>query len=564
MADTNKETIYIDVDDDITSIIDKVRASKHKITALVLPKRATTLQSIVNMRLLKRTAESANKNLVLITSEASLLPLAGAVGLHVARTLQSKPAIPAPPEVAGAEALVDEDETPIDKSKSVGELSGDDSSSQKSSSSKSAKTSTEETIDIDNTDDLDTELPDAPKSKKKKKSKVPNFEKFRLRLILGGLGIIILIIGLIFAMKVLPKAKITITTTGKTYDSSFNFTASTDAKDLDTKEFIVPAQSKTTKSTDTQKVTATGQKNVGNKASGSVSLQNCSASTSTVTVPSGTAISTNGISFVTQKSVTLPATTLNGLGGCTTPTADVNVLAANPGTSGNISSGNAFIVSGYDKVTGSNSAAFAGGTDKNVTVVSQKDVDNAVNKIVTSNDGAKNDLKKMFSDEDLFGLDATIIAGKPSVSSSPAVGLEASEVTVTTVTEYKMLGVKQSDLEKLVDDNLKSQLEADKQSISDYGLKDATFKIASKTSDNVQKLAVSTQAFTGAKLDEDALKNEITGKKSGEVKQLIQNMPSVESVKVDYSPFWVTKAPKPSKITIVIEKSTQSSDAGTN
>src|SRR5436190_627808 len=109
MADTSKQTIYIDVDDEITSIVEKVRDADHKILALVLPKRMATLQSIVNMKLLKRTAEDANKKIVLITSEAGLLPLAGAVKLHVAKTLQSKPAIPPPPEVGKAKEIVTED-----------------------------------------------------------------------------------------------------------------------------------------------------------------------------------------------------------------------------------------------------------------------------------------------------------------------------------------------------------------------------------------------------------------------------------------------------------------------
>src|SRR5438105_15331795 len=92
-----KDTVYVDVDDEITAIIDKVEAAKQKIVALVLPKRAATLQSIVNMRLLKRSADNAGKNVVLITSETALLPLAGAAGLHVAKNLQSKPEIPPSP-----------------------------------------------------------------------------------------------------------------------------------------------------------------------------------------------------------------------------------------------------------------------------------------------------------------------------------------------------------------------------------------------------------------------------------------------------------------------------------
>src|ERR1043165_8529377 len=90
----SKDTVYIDIEDEITAVIDKVEAAKEKIVALVLPKRATTFQSIVNMRLLKRSADKADKKVVLITGEAALLPLAGAAGLHVAKNLQSAPAIP--------------------------------------------------------------------------------------------------------------------------------------------------------------------------------------------------------------------------------------------------------------------------------------------------------------------------------------------------------------------------------------------------------------------------------------------------------------------------------------
>src|SRR3982750_4418911 len=109
MAD-QKDTIYIDIDDEITSIIEKVRASQQKIVALVLPKRASVLQSIVNMKLLKRTADTAKKSLVLITSEAGLLPLAGTVGLYVARNLQTKPEIPAVDGVADGVEDIDEPE----------------------------------------------------------------------------------------------------------------------------------------------------------------------------------------------------------------------------------------------------------------------------------------------------------------------------------------------------------------------------------------------------------------------------------------------------------------------
>ena len=123
-----KETIYVDIDDEITAIIDKVTSSKQEIVALVLPKRSAVLQSVVNMRLLKRGADDAGKKLVIVSSDSSVLPLAGLVGLHTAKNLQSKPEIPPGPNapaVTKTETIADT-EPELDKEASVGEIAGDD------------------------------------------------------------------------------------------------------------------------------------------------------------------------------------------------------------------------------------------------------------------------------------------------------------------------------------------------------------------------------------------------------------------------------------------------------
>src|SRR5665647_1488716 len=106
-----KDVIYIDVEDDITAIIGKVKASKEKIVALVPPKRIGVLQSAVNLRLVARSAKQSNKQLVLITSNQALIALSAAAKLPVAKNLQSKP------EIAEISALeIDDGEDIIDLS----------------------------------------------------------------------------------------------------------------------------------------------------------------------------------------------------------------------------------------------------------------------------------------------------------------------------------------------------------------------------------------------------------------------------------------------------------------
>lgn len=51
---SSKAVIYIDTEDDITAIIDRVKAAKSDIVALVPPKRTGVLQSVVNLKLLRR------------------------------------------------------------------------------------------------------------------------------------------------------------------------------------------------------------------------------------------------------------------------------------------------------------------------------------------------------------------------------------------------------------------------------------------------------------------------------------------------------------------------------
>ena len=299
-----KETLYVDVDDEITAIIDKVGSAKGNVVALVLPKRCAVLQSVVNMKLLKRSAEKAGKNLVLVTSEAGPMPLAGATGLYVASTPTSKPSIPDAPDqpvdgpeeideplnVVDGNAPEDGDEDFDPKSaggKPVGELAA------AGAAAKIAEDDIDESIDM--SDDAPEEVADepkgkkakTPKSKKDKKLAVPNFDSFRKKLALGILVLVLLIVGLVFAMKVLPHATVTIGTDSSTVPTNLSLTLDSSANKLDTVNDVVPATSQSQQKTSTQTAQATGQQNNGQKASGSVTVTNCTTDNSEVQLPAG-------------------------------------------------------------------------------------------------------------------------------------------------------------------------------------------------------------------------------------------------------------------------------------
>ena len=108
----NKDVVYIEPEDDITDILAKMTKAKAKIVALVPPKKIGALRSVVNIKLIAKTAKQHEKIAVLVTTDPTVRKLAAGVRMPVAKNLQSRPEVPeldADDEQPGAEQVIDED-----------------------------------------------------------------------------------------------------------------------------------------------------------------------------------------------------------------------------------------------------------------------------------------------------------------------------------------------------------------------------------------------------------------------------------------------------------------------
>lgn len=552
----SKETIYVDVDDEITNVIEKIKESDKKIIALVLPKRATTLQSIVNMKLLKKAAQNNKKSIVLITSETALLPLAGAAGIHVAKSLQSKPVIPPLPDHMGdaAEEPIDlgDDSAAIDKRTPVGELA-----------SKASEPEETETVEFDNLKVDDEPVTSVPKKPKKLKHlKVPNFERFRNGFVLAGLGLVLLVFGWVLAFVVMPKATIAIKTDSTRVVSSFDFTASTDQAELDVDGYRIPAVIKEVKKIDTEKAAATGERDEGTRASGEVTLSVVCGPGAAVSVPRGTAVSTGGLNYITQQTATLTTPDFGGSGCRFVDTVDI--VAAENGDKYNIEDGKTFSVAGFSSVTGTNDDDISGGSSKIVKIVSQKDIDDAVARIeARQGDAASDEISSMLEAEGLLPLEESLVTGEAKITSTPEVDKEATELSVTSEIVYTMLGVERSDLLDLIKDDISEDVDLQRQSISDDGIDAAIMRINNNTTPGQAFISFRTTVTAGPEIDEDEVKEAVRGKKRGEVEDYVEGITGVQEVEVSYSPFWVYSTPKAAKkISIEIEKPEEIQSSG--
>jgi hypothetical protein len=315
------------------------------------------------------------------------------------------------------------------------------------------------------------------------------------------------------------------------------------------------------KKDNTQQAPATGQENRGEKASGEVVLSLTGCSDDSVSIPAGTGLSSGGKTFITQSGATLNSVKIGG--SCKNSdfpnisSATVPVVALKGGADHNLAASS--FTGAPSGVKAASDKAMAGGTDNIIKLVQQTDIDAAKAKIAGAADKEtiKKELVKQLESGGMLAIDETFNIAAGELTTSVKVGEQAEAVTVSETTSYTMYGVRKADLRKLIESHAEGKIDRSKQSIVDDGIDDAKFVIPAPGATPQLKVDMVATAVAGPQLDVEKIKTGSVGKKSGVVKEEIKSNPGVEDVSVKYSPFWVTKAPKPERTTVVFEKSSQ-------
>lgn len=535
----NKDIIYIDTEDDITAIIGKVKGANERIVALVPPKSVGVLQSAVNLRLLARAAKQADKRLVLITNNAALTALAASAKLPIAKNLQSKP------EIAQIPALdIDDGDDIIDGAQlPVGDLARTIDVTDHSTSAGDEAAAAIAREDSNATKPASASL--TTRKKPTNNTKVPDFNKFRKKLVLIGAGLVAIIGIFVWALVFAPHATVVIT--ARTTEESVNKkvfigeTAATNASASTLKGLT--QQLKKDVSID---VVATGTKDVGEKATGQVKLKTDSTTIliSGLTVPAGTQIqSASGVVFVTDSAAVFAQGNPAALNGVT-----VGVTAMNSGASANGASGAA-----STSASGVSSAAFvgstSGGTDKTIKVVTADDIDRANSELSSQNNDA---VKKQLTDQfgkDTAVLDASFKVDTSAVKPAPAIGEEAPDgkgKLAGSVT-YTVMGVAKAELSTYLTSYFESQIGTEKdQRIYDNGSSKVTFTNVSE-SNGAYAANMSASAKIGPNISDEQVKQLAKGKRYGDVQAAIVAIQGVDNVDIKFSYFWVHTVPNDEK-----------------
>ena len=556
-----RDLIYIDTDDDVTSIVGRIKASEEVVVALVPPKRIGVLQSVVNLRLLQRAAKNAHKRLAIVTTDPALMNLASGLAIPVAKNINAQAKVLEVSDDDDISDVIDGNDIAVDATSRRSAGGSKSATEDKEISAAVAAIETDDKIK----NDLDADgVPDdqqEPKKSPKKKIKVPNVNSLRKKILIGG-GLAVVLIGfLVWAIVFAPSATITIQakTSAVEVKKSLSLVPS---GDKDAAEGVLPPVVKQKKTNESVEFEATGSREVGEMAAGTVAFcyneepfSGQTGQKNAITLDAGTRLYANGVQFTIDSGVTVEGGQ-NEAGECATYYS-VKATAVNIGEEGNIKQNTVMSVSGYSGLTALAKTDFTGGSKETVKVVQQSDVDAAVAKLREKgdSDAVRDELMGQMSDSTMV-IDGSFSVSQGEVKVTPGVGEtpegDSTKATASIELTYTLVGVNRDDLSKVLDAQLKSQTDEAKQKVYNNGLDEVKFS-GFTTTDNGYTVSVTTNGHVGPVIDEDEVKQQAVGKKSEEIKELLKQTDGVNDVSVTMSPFWVSAAPKESKITVNFE-----------
>ncbi len=505
------EVFYIDADEEITSVIDKMKGAEAGTLLLVVPKGASLLQSIVNLKLLKKEADEKGKNIAFVTTDPVGRNLAGQVGIPVYQDVEGRePAIlPPRPDRPSAEEVIDVDMS--DKGKK------------------------EPPIIVRHYQDVSRVVHPLASSTVR-----PAY--FRKKLIIGMLAFLLSCAGIMFLY---PKTTVVLGVKSEPYSSAIDLVIDSKATEVNKNSSILPGADIAIEQSKTTTAAATGKKILGEKAKGSVTVSNCYQSTPLL-IARGTTLSSGGRNFATTAAVTVPAATIVGPS-CTAGQESVNIEAASIGSDWNLISNSTFCFpdkacSGILYVSAKNSTDLQGGNSREVTFIKQEDIDAASSAASAELfAAATNELKDNAEGRSMRVLDTAIEARITEKTSDKAADTEASDAQVTTRVHVRTLAFKEADYRRLIVDLLSLRLAQGKRLILSESDEIATSVAEMNWDQGYIRVQGNVKTRVADEIDENQVKRLVVNQSVSRAMSQLLALPGIVEVAVETSPRFLNR-----------------------
>ncbi len=584
------DEILLETDEEVTSAIEKIKKSKSSNVALVLPRNAVLGQSIVNLKLVFRQAAEMDKTVAIVSPDRVTRNLADRVGFAVSEVASAvdfpdlpavkptksddqaskteKPVEPAPVEIAKKRfdnkktepTNKETEEEPEDSS------TGDDELDDKESSAESS----DPDVDIDESGDFEKPAERVAAATTSASTSAPHRtgggmiptrgnlrmyrnQKKRPMLIISAVLVGIGIAGLALAAVIVPSAKVTITVEAQPFSDRVTSTVSTEATALDVEKGVLPGKLQTVTLDTKVSAKATGKKDQGTNASGTVTILNAWDSLPH-TFPAGTTVTAkNGNQYTTKTEVTVggaTSTISNGTSVIIPGQKEVAVVAAAPGDSYNVGATSFTIPSlpkaQQEKIYATSSAAISGGTSKIVGVVTADDIAKLTDAAKLQNKTEATAKLKTDLKEEVV-VEKAIQTASQDVKSSAAADAVADSVEVTVTGKFGVITFKANDQKELVQKLVSTKIPQGQTLVTSgdgIDIDTSQFEVNLVTDVKIE-LINNIKAFTVNGFDENQIRRLLVGVKptNDAVVAIVKTKIPAQKAEMSVTPSWWPRLP---------------------
>ncbi|MDD3679170.1 MAG: hypothetical protein PHT36_02930 [Patescibacteria group bacterium] len=512
----DREPIYLEKDDEITSVVDKLKSARGIILDIVIPKEAIMLQSVINLKLLKRQAEALGKEITIVTQDKVGTKLAEQIGIPV---------------------VAKEGQTP--KEVSISESEKPEYSEEDIEMVEKEKPSEEES------DSAIKKVKDEPADENPKKAKKSGGwlkRHWRGALLAGGFGLIALAVA---AYIFVPLANIQIRLAAENKKVDISFTADKTAESPDAAAGLIPAREIAEELEKTETIKATGEKDVGEKASGKVKICNKEDSDSFTLAAGSRLLDSSNLVYKTQTNVLVPGASVSGGTALEECSVEVLIKADLAGEKYNKSSvGVGFSLPALTgQYRAESTTEISGGSSRKVKYVTAGDVASAkdsVAKAVESEIEGK--INEGIQGEIL--LEGAMETKVLSSSSSVSVGSETEEFKYTVKAKSIALLISEENLKSLAEERLRQEIGSTKEIVEADSLITSTKLTKIDTELGKFEAVLAGEAYIATRIVEEDLRNSINGDPEAVAIDYLNQIEGIESVEIKFFPSFYKRVPR--------------------
>lgn len=558
-----EEILYLEPDEEITSVIDKLQKSNSDSVGLVIPRDSGLIHSAINLKLLKKKADSLNKDIALVTADKIGKNIASQVGIKVFEDVHAqKPAnnLGQPPLPKGDEVIeVNMSGEDLDDNNQPSTNLTDDSGEQRNQNfGRSSRFKVKRyTIDSSGSNDVEQESTQSIAShadddrlvsqvtKPVNDRRSSNFEAGSFNkglLVFVGIFVLLIVSSLLF----LPQSAIDVIVTTEPFENIVSLTVDQSIDQPIPQDKKVPGKLLETVNDDAKRVVATGRKDVGGKAKGTVTISN-SLQSDPFKLTAGTVLTHTETNkgYALDKDISIPGATLalKDAGVSITPgTLNATVTASEPGDSFNVKSGN-FTIGGItakqqEKITAKSSADFIGGFTKTVNTMTQGDIDSAKEALLVDlNNQALEQFKK--EAKDLKLINEAVYNEVISFETNPAkVDTETDFFDLKVKAKHKVMVFNEKEVQAIVDSTIREQVPTDKELLLGDG-DEFVVSVAGKDYEALTlELESKIKTKIGSRIDVASANKGLNGKNEAQLREQLSTLPNVKEINLFKFPRW--------------------------